>query len=149
MGNNLIKMPEKFHLIDTCIWRDFYENRFGKSGRPIGEYAANLFIRILKNKGKILFSDSLVWELKKDYDEKSINDMLNVLFINKTLIKIDISKEEYSEAKKLSRERDIPLIDGLNAIQARNHKAMMVSRDEHFIKNLSDIVKPVKPEDIN
>ncbi len=141
-------MAEKPHLIDTCIWRDFHENRFGKSGRPIGKYAADLFMNILKNKDNILFSIALVWELKKDYDEKDINDMLNLLFINKTLLRIDITKEEYKEAKKLSEERNIPFIDCLNAIQARNHKAIMVSRDEHFINNLSDIIKPVRPEDI-
>ena len=141
-------MAEKLYLIDTCIWRDFYENRFGKSGRPIGKYAIDLFISILKNKDNILFSMALVWELKKDYDEKYINDMLNLLFINKTLLRIEITKEEYKEAKKLSEERNIPFIDCLNAIQAKNHKAIMVSRDEHFINNLSDIIKSVKPEDI-
>ena len=141
-------MAEKEHLLDTCIWRDFYENRFGLSGRPIGEYAANLFMRIIRNKDVILFSIALVWELKKDYNEKDINDMLNLLFINKTLIRIEITKEEYKEARKLSEEKNIPFIDCLNAIQARNHKAVMVSRDQHFINNLSDIVKPVKPEDI-
>jgi len=141
-------MAEKEHLLDTCIWRDFYENRFSKSERPIGKYAADLFMRILKNKDKLLFSIALVWELKKDYNEKDINDMLNLLFINKTLIRIEITKEEYKEARKLSEEKNIPFIDCLNAIQARNHKAVMVSRDQHFINNLSDIVKPVKPEDI-
>ncbi|MBW2974958.1 PIN domain-containing protein [Candidatus Woesearchaeota archaeon] len=141
-------MAEKEHLIDTCIWRDFYENRFSKSKNPIGKYAADLFMKVLKRKYTILFSEALVWELKRDYDEKEINDMLNLLFINKTLVRIEITKEEYQEAKKLSEERHIPFIDCLNAIQARNYKAVMVSRDEHFINNLSDIVKSVKPEDI-
>jgi predicted nucleic acid-binding protein len=142
-------MAERQYLIDTCIWRDFYENRFGKSRRPIGKYATDLFMEILKNKDKILFSEALVRELKKDYSEEDINDMLNLLFINKTLLRIEITKEEYSEAKKLSGERNLPFIDCLNAIQARNHKAIMVSRDEHFIKNLSNIVKPAKPENLN
>jgi predicted nucleic acid-binding protein len=106
-------------------------------------------MEILKNKDKILFSEALVRELKKDYSEEDINDMLNLLFINKTLLRIEITKEEYSEAKKLSGERNLPFIDCLNAIQARNHKAIMVSRDEHFIKNLSNIVKPAKPENLN
>lgn len=139
---------KKRYLIDTCIWRDFYENRFSKTNKPIGKYAADLFMKILKQKHTILFSKALVWELKKDYNKKAINDMLNLLFMNKTLKRIEITKEEYKEGKILSEERDIPFIDCLNAIQARNHKATMVSRDQHFIDDLSDITKPVKPEEI-
>ena len=52
------KMAEYF--IDTCVWRDFYEDRFSKSKKPLGKYAADLFIKILKNKDKILFSESLI-----------------------------------------------------------------------------------------
>lgn len=136
------------YFIDTCIWRDFYENRTSKSNRPIGKYAADLFMKILNKKYKILFSIALVWELKKDYDEKEINDMLNILFINDTLKRVEITRKEYQEAKQLSAERDIPFIDSLNAIQARGHNAVMVSRDEHFIRDLSDIVKSLRPEDI-
>lgn len=141
-------MAEKY-LLDTCIWRDFYENRFSKSGKPLGKYATNLFMKIIKSKDKILFSESLVWELKKDYEEKEIYDMLNFLSITKILIKIEITKKEYLEGKELSQKRDLPFVDCLNAIHARNHKAIMVSQDQHFFQNLSDITKPIKPEDIN
>ena len=144
----MIKMAKKY-VIDTCIWRDFYENRFSFSGKPLGKYATDLFMKILKNKDTILFSIGLVWELKRDYEEKEINDMLNLLVMNKILVKIEITKEEHEEAKKLAQERDIPFIDSLNAIHARNHKAIMVSQDLHFFKDLSDIVKPVKPEQIS
>src|SRR3989344_8005590 len=101
---------KKIYLLDTCIWRDFYENRFSKVGRPLGKYATDLFMNILKNKDKILFSEALIWELKKDYEEKDVNHMLNLLFLNKTLVRIEITKEEYLEAKKLSQLRNIPFI---------------------------------------
>jgi len=142
-------MPEKIYLLDTCIWRDFYENRFSKMGRPLGKYATELFMRILKNKDKILFSEALFLELKRDYGQEDIKDMLNLLFLNKTLVKIEITKEEYLEAKNLSQKRNIPFIDCLNAIQARNHKAIMVSQDDHYFKDLADITKSIKPEQIN
>src|SRR3989338_2570093 len=139
---------KKVYLLDTCIWRDFYENRFSKIGRPLGEYATRLFMKILKDKDKILFSKALILELKRDYGEKDVNDMLNLLFLNKTLERIEIIKEEHLEAKKLSQERNIPYIDCLNAIHARNHKAMMISQDDHYFKNLIDITKTIKPENI-
>ena len=137
------------YFIDTCIWRDFYENRYSKSGRPLGKYATNLFMKILKKDDKILFSESLIWELKKDDNEQEINNMLNLLLINKVLIRIDISKEEHLEAKEISQKRNIPYVDCLNVIQAKNHKAIMISQDIHYIKNLADIIKTIKPEDIN
>ena len=142
-------MAEKVYLIDTCIWRDFYENRFSKVGRPLGQYATDLFMKILKRKNKIYFSESLIWELKRDYDEKEVNDMLNLLFIGKVLVRLEIKKEEHLEAKKLALERDIPFVDCLNAIHARNYKAIVVSQDLHYFEGLKDIVKAVRPEQIN
>ncbi len=105
-------------------------------------------MKMLKRKDKILFSESLIWELKKDYDEQGINDMLNLLFMNNILVKIEIKKEEYQESKKLAQERNIPFVDCLNAIGARNNNAVMVSQDRHFHENLKDITKTIKPQDI-
>ncbi|MBN2368106.1 hypothetical protein JXC34_03730, partial [Candidatus Woesearchaeota archaeon] len=61
---------KKKYFLDTCIWRDFYENRFGQGGRPLGKYATDLFMKIMKKKDQILFSKSLVMELKRDYGEQ-------------------------------------------------------------------------------
>ena len=58
---------------------------------------------------------------------------ISLLFINKRLIRIDITKTEYSEAKNLSQMRKIPFVDCLNAIQARNHKAIMVRHIYDFL----------------
>lgn len=105
-------------------------------------------MKILKNKDIILFSKSLIWELKKDYGEEIINKLLNILFFSGTLIEVEIKKEEYMEAKKLSKEKGIPFIDCLNAVQARNNNAVIISQDEHFRKHLLDIAKTIKPQDL-
>ncbi|MBU2589492.1 MAG: PIN domain-containing protein [Nanoarchaeota archaeon] len=140
---------KKRYLIDTCIWRDFYENRFSKSGKPLGEYASKLFLKILKNKNNILFSETLILELKIDYSLKEINFMLQIFFFNNALIKIKITPKEYKEAKNLSMERELPLVDCLTAILARNYNAQMISQDKHFFINLKDIVKTIKPQEVN
>ena len=137
----------KYNL-DTCVWRDFYEDRFSKLGSPLGKYATKLFIKILKNKDKIIFSDSLIYELKNKYKEKEIYDMLMLLKINNILEKVEVKKEEYEEAKKISEERALPLTDCLIAVQARNHQAIVISQDKHFLKNLTDIVKTITPQDL-
>lgn len=138
---------QKFYL-DTCIWRDFYEDRFSRSGKPLGKYATELFMNIIKNKDKILFSESIIFELRRDYSIEEIKNMLSLLFFDGILIRIDITPEETAEARLLSEKRGLPFIDCLHAVQAKNHNAIMVSQDEHFIKNLSDITKTVKPEQL-
>jgi predicted nucleic acid-binding protein len=137
------------YYLDTCIWRDFYEDRFSKAGNPLGRYATLLFMKILKNGDKILFSNSIILELKKDYAESEINLMLNFLFQTDVLIKIDTLKEEYIEAKKLSKDKNISLIDCLHAVQARNNDAVMVSQDVHFFEKLGDTVETKRPQFID
>ena len=114
----------------------------------MGKYASGLFMKILKDNDKIMFSDSLIWELRKAYRESDIFDMLNFLFKCGVLVKVDISKDEYKEAERLSGERRIPFADCLQAVQARNHKAMIVSQDKHITKGLSDIAKRARPQEI-
>ncbi|MBU1198679.1 MAG: hypothetical protein KKF46_02185 [Nanoarchaeota archaeon] len=137
------------YIIDSCIWRDFYEDRVSKSGRPLGKYAFDLFVKILKKKNTILFSEGLVWELRKDHGEKKVNEMLNLVMHLGTLIRIEITAEEKAEAVELAVKRKIPRLDCLNAIHARNHKALLVSQDKHIIHGLSDIAKSVRPEMID
>ncbi|MBW2990557.1 hypothetical protein KY348_02515 [Candidatus Woesearchaeota archaeon] len=60
----------KKYIIDSCIWRDFYEDRVSKSGRPLGKYAFDLFFKILKRNDVILFSDALTGELRKYYPKE-------------------------------------------------------------------------------
>jgi hypothetical protein len=141
-------MPKKY-FIDTCIWRDFYEDRLSKSGRNLGKEATDLFMKIVKNKDNVLFSESLYWELGKDYDRKDIDDMLNVLSFMKVLVRVEITKEEFTEAKKLALDRNIPFVDCLNAVQARNNCAIMISQDFHFLENLKDVIKSEKPSEIS
>lgn len=139
-------MAEKYYF-DTCIWRDFYESRTGLKGKPLGKYAADLFMKSVKHKDTLFYSDLTIKELKIDYDEKEVTDMLNFLFLAGILKKVEMKKEDYLEAKRLSEERNIPTADALHAIISRNNKAIFVSQDEHAQK-LKDFVNVKKPEEI-
>jgi hypothetical protein len=124
-------MPRKYWF-DTCIWRDFYEDRLNRQGDPIGKYASMLYLKIVKEKGVILFSESLIWEMRKDYDESGIDEMLGLLFACGALIKIGIKEGEIQEARSIADERRLPFADCLIAVQARDNDAVIVSRDRHF-----------------
>src|SRR4030042_795489 len=117
----------KKYIIDSCIWRDFYEDRVSKSGRPLGKYAYDLFVKILKRGDIILFSESLIRELRKKYSEGEINERLNLLNHIGALTRIAITNDEDAESRGLSAKRKIPRFDCLNAVHARDHGAILVS----------------------
>ena len=128
------------YLVDTCIWRDFYEDRISKSGRLLGTEANMFFQKILKNKKDLIpFSEIIVAELLKDYKKEEVFEMLELLELSGKLKRINISKEEHIEAKILSSTRNLPYADCLYAVQARNNKAILITQDKHFFNNLNDI----------
>jgi predicted nucleic acid-binding protein len=140
-------MAERYY-IDTCIWRDHYENRFGPGGRPLGQIASKLFIKLIREKKIIIFSDFILRELKIDYPENEINDMFNLLFISGKTEKVKINKKDIDEANKLKIERNISFGDCLHAILARNSNGVLVTQNEKDFKQILDIVKFKKPEEI-
>jgi hypothetical protein len=63
------------YYLDTCIWRDFYEARISEHGNPLGRYAYELILKILKNKDAIIYSESVVSELKRRYENLEIENL--------------------------------------------------------------------------
>ncbi|MFH1506150.1 MAG: PIN domain-containing protein [archaeon] len=135
------------YYFDTCIWRDFYEDRFGPRGRPLGKYANALVMKIIQDKDTLLFSDFIFKELRLRYEKVEINNMLNFLFVSEILERVAIYKEDQIEAENIAKERNIPPADVLHAILARNNKAIMVSQDKHFLQ-LDDIVEVKRPDEL-
>lgn len=138
-------MVEKYYL-DTAIWRDFYENRSDKF-RPLGEWALQLINKIIEDKNFILYSDFVVEELKVKYSEEEIRKIFEIVKERDLLLKVDISESQAKEAAFLCKKRKVAFGDALHVILARDNKAIIVTRDEHFLK-FTDIVEIKKPEDL-
>ena len=132
----------KFY-IDTAIWLDFLEDRKGYLGEPIGKYAGELFKNILFNKDTIIVSTLLINELKIKCSFGQINSMFKPF--EKRMYIVRYTFEQSLEARKLVVERDLPKGDALHAILARDEKAILIARDNHF-KKLRDICQYYKPE---
>lgn len=141
-------MAEKYY-IDAAIWRDLHENREDKF-RPLGEWAFELFRLIRETKSKALYSDLVVDELSKDFNQDEIKEIFKIMSDEGLLEKVEIKKEQFQEAAKLKRELKefkIPFGDCLHAIIARDNNAIMVTRDNHF-DHLQEIADVRKPEDL-
>lgn len=138
-------MIQKYY-IDACIWRDFHENREDKF-RPLGEWAFRFFRMVKENKHFILYSNLTVDELSKDFNKKQIEEIFKIISEVGLLQKVELNKQQFQEAAKLKKERNLPFGDCLHAIIARDNDAIMVTRDIHF-EEIQDIVKSYKPEDL-
>ncbi len=136
-------MAKKYY-VDAAIWRDLHENRSDRF-RPLGDWAFELFNKIRKDKGKILYSDIVIDELSIAYEKETIKNLFDD--ISELLEKVEIKKGQVIEAKKLSKKFKIPFGDALHGILARDNKAVMVTRDHHF-EELQDMVDVKKPEEL-
>lgn len=127
---------EKFYL-DTSIWIDYYLKRDKN-----GEVAKNLIKKIIFNKKTIVYSTLTIKELKHlGYMENEIKEILS---LSAKRIFIQVSKEQFNEAKRIAKQRDIPVGDVINAIISRDNEAQLVSNDLHF-QRLKDITKVKTP----
>ena len=133
-------MLEDFYF-DTSIWLDFHEKR----GRN-GELAFKLIIKIINEGLKIAYSDLNIKEFKHlGYTNDNINSIFSISKPD-NIKRIHIYREQADEAKKLSRQREVPKKDALHAILCRDNNLHLISRDQHFEK-LKDVIIAKKPED--
>jgi len=121
-------MEEKYYL-DTSIWMDYYEDRTDPS-KDIGKFAFRLLCKLLALKKKIVVSTFLLRELESAYSLDKIRGLTHPF--EKLMEKVDVSDNHREEAKKIAEERGIPKGDVIHAILAREHKAILVSRDKHW-----------------
>lgn len=133
-------MKQKYYF-DTSIWIDLYLER-GENG----EIAKKLVRKIILDEDIIAYSDFTLIELKQlGFSKHEIDDILAIARDN--LERVHIYKEQTKEARKLARERNIPLKDALYAVLARDNQLQLISNDEHFNK-LKDITKTKRPEGV-
>ncbi|MBS3128162.1 PIN domain-containing protein [Candidatus Woesearchaeota archaeon] len=134
------------YYFDACIWLDLLEDR-NESLLPRGDYAWNLFKKILKEEGIIIYSDMIIEELTQGYGYPFYKIEPLFQMFKRILCHIDTTDEYVRKAKDLSSKRNIPYGDALHAILARKHQAEFITRDHDFEK-ITDIIIAKKPEDI-
>ena len=137
-------MTERYYL-DSCIWRDYFENRSDKF-RPLGDWAFSLIKLIIKEDNLIIYSDLIEEELNEGFSEEDVKKIISIV-PKENLVKIESSSEQLKEAIQKAKKLDIPVKDALHAILARDNDAVMVTRDKHFYE-LSERLTIKKPEDL-
>lgn len=135
-------MEEQCYYFDTSIWVDHYLKRGEHSDAIIC-----LILKIIADGGTIIFSNYIGQELEDiGFSDGEIRGII-CLAKPEALRKVQITKAQFGEARKVSKQRGIPLGDAVHAVAARDHQAILVSRDWDFTK-VGDIVQSKKPEDL-
>jgi predicted nucleic acid-binding protein len=101
----------------------------------------------MRDNATIFFSKVTATEMLNEIEPDKIDNILTITSALMRLKRVDFTKEDSDEADELSRQRNVPFTDALNAIIARNNNAIMVSQDKHYQK-LKDIVETKRPEDL-
>ena len=134
------------YLIDTCIWRDYYENRSDKF-RPLGDWALAFLNKAMEECSIIIYSNFIIKELRNDYTEEEIENILNIVKEYPLLKRINVENKHIKQASILSRKRGIPFGDAIQVIVARDLNATVITRDNHFEK-VQDVATSKKPEEL-
>ncbi|MFH1133008.1 MAG: PIN domain-containing protein [Nanoarchaeota archaeon] len=133
----------KFYL-DTNIWMDFLADR-SEGTRLFGAWTLSFLRRCIMRGDTILLSDVVIAELGHYYPPSTISQEMAPF--RKRMEMLWATTFQWETASRLSKERKIPIVDAAHAILAKECKAILVSRDHHFL-NVSDIVEIGKPENL-
>lgn len=133
------------YYFDTGIWIDLFEDR-NEPNFPKGTLVKQLINKIARDECKIVFSNSVTKELTDlNYFAYEVYELLESL--KPILIFARTTSEQVRKSKDLSLKRDIPKMDAIHALIARDNRAILVTLDKHFEK-LKDIVVSKKPRDL-
>lgn len=125
------------YYVDTCVWRDHFEQRKGPNGRPLGKYATDFFARVVKEKNTIILSDHLFYELKHTQE---IDFLLHILDAASCLEKVTASEKQKAEAENISEQRKVGLGDCLHAVLARDAKAVLITQNIRDFEQFLDFL---------
>ena len=116
----------------------------GDKIRPLGEFAFQFLQKCKEHKCIVLYSEPVLFELK-DLPKQRVEEIFSSF--GEMLVQATVSKGQVVEAKRISKERNIPFNDVFHAVIVRDNKTMVITRDKHF-EELLDIAESRTPEEV-
>lgn len=129
--------------IDTAIWRDFFEDR-KDAQKDLGKIAEDFLMALLEHATPIILSGIVMRELRQVYSAEELHSLL--ARFQPQVIAIEPSTDQFYEAHDISLRKNVPFGDALHAVMARDHQAILITRDKDF-RRLCDVCPVQKPED--
>lgn len=79
--------------------------------------------------------------------DMEINSLLSMIKPDH-IQRVSVTKVQFEEACRLAKQRDVPFGDVIHAILARDHEAILVSRDEKDFRKLKDVTNFREPKEL-
>ncbi len=113
------------YYFDTCIWRDYFENRTDRF-RPLGEWALKLINKIIEEGGLIIFSNLVEEELKEFYSEEKLKSLLGIVPAE-LLVIVKSSVNQVKEARRIAGVFKVP------------HKGMCIASSKFSTQDIKEL----------
>lgn len=126
--------------LDTNIYLDYLLERTNLNEKDLSEYSYNIFKRSISCEFKIIISDLVLEELRKNIDPEKASFLFKL--INNKLIKVKTIETDILESNKLSTYYP----DSLHIILAKKANAdLIITRN---LKDFEHLFNSKLPEDI-
>ena len=138
--------------IDTCIYLNLWKKEKGVIfGKPLWLISKEFFELMINNNYKVYYSGFILKELYHKLDEEEFNKKRVFIESTNNFIKIDLTNEEYKQAKLIERKVNfaISFFDIIHLILAKKSNSMLITRDKELLKiakRLGAVAK--KPEEV-
>ena len=137
------RMNGRFY-VDTCIWRDYLENRTNLYG-SLAEHAFRFFRQCIIHQAIIVTSEIVEEELP-DLSPTKFYSVTKAIGLN--VQKATVTSQQIVEAEHVAYQKQLNYTDVLHAILARDNNAILITRDNDF-EELGDLVTSQKPEQVD
>lgn len=128
--------------VDTCVYVNLL-NGDKDYWRDLGEFALRVFEQVRAKRYRLVISDWVIKELKKQVDCKLIDEFLSG-FEKECILEVESTLQDKREAKRMSRNWP----DALHVVLAlKNDCVYLVTRDKDFIE-FQGLIEIVLPESL-
>jgi len=140
----------KGYYVDSCIYLNLWKQEVDNSGNLLWKFAKEFFKKVENDNSIIYYSGYLLKELLFVFDENQFIDKLGMFNYSPNFKRVDLTAEEYEEAKRIKRENsEISLYDIIYMLLAKQTNSILITRDKLLIQ-LSEkyLVVAKMPEEI-
>lgn len=130
--------------VDTNVYLNYLKDRVNKLGKPLGEDAGNVFMRVLSGEFQLIISQFVLEELYLQIEPAEVTLLLEAL--KNSISLVAYSAEEKARAKTVNANH---WQDALHAIIASREKAKyLVTQNYSDFVPYSDLIEPIRPKEL-
>lgn len=146
-------MAQKSYYLDSCIWLNLFKKEGGPTkGAPYWKIAEDFINKVIFSEDKeIIYSGLIFREIQfKLNNEELFKYRLEFINGEEKFKRTDVTKEDYSFARKLESESnfDLSFYDCIHIAICKRLNLVLVTRDNNLIEFAKNHIVVDKPENL-